>query len=331
MAVGTDKILGPAGAGLLDSNGKLTKSARDKFCVDVLSIMANGNENGMGLLHTVPPLPLPVFPVPGPKVAISITNPSGEDFFWFKPDPLIALASTPVVLDPQKEYQKLIIDKVYEPLCGMLNVSGKTSLGPVFDPTIFVDLSKPKFANIKLPDIPSLLAEIIIQANLAAPGLPTMPAAKIKLALDYGISDLKILDLIQLVLAPPIPLPPIIVIPEIPIPPLPSSGIPSFIMPDLVLGLFKIPLDLLPQLITLITSISIDPMDLFTKIIELIVKMVLSILEKLGMIVGVPKLLLSSLMVIIKNMTGMLLCVIIGSLLGTGALVKIVSTLIGLA
>lgn len=330
MPAGTDKILGPSGAGLLDANGKLTKLARDKFCTDVLSILANGNEDGMGLMHTVPPLPLPVFPVAGPKVLVSPTNPSGENLFWFKPEPLIAVATSKVIFDAEKEYQKMILDKIYEPLCSMLNVNGKTLLGPVFDPTIFIDLSKPKFANLKLPDLPAILAELVIQAGLALPGLPTAPAAKIKLAIDYGISDILIPDLLQLIAMPPIPTPPIFSIPEIPIPEVPSPGIPNFVLPELVIGLFKIPLDIIPQLITLVTSIAINPLDLVTKIIEIITKIVLSLLEKLGLLVGSPKLILSSLMIIIKNLAGMLLCDVVGSLLGTGAIVKIVSSIVGL-
>jgi prepilin-type N-terminal cleavage/methylation domain-containing protein len=112
-------------------------------------------------------------------------------------------------------------------------------------------------------------------------------------------------------------------------PKVPNLGAPSFILPDLILGILTIPLDLIGQLLGLITSPDIDPIALLKKIIQLIVDIILALLKKLGMLVGVPKILSATLAVIIKNLAGMLLCDVIGLLLGTGGIVKIVAGLTG--
>ena len=66
------------------------------------------------------------------------------------------------------------------------------------------------------------------------------------------------------------------------------------------------------------------------KIIQIIIDIILALLKALG-IFGLPKLLLATLMVIVKDLAVMLLCVVVGKLLGTGGIVKIVGTLGGLA
>lgn len=330
MALGTDKVLGPGGVGMLDGSEKLTKAARAKFVADVLGIMVGGNEDGMGLTHTLPPLPLPVFPVPGPQVILNpLTNPAGESFFWFKPEPL-ALALTPILLKEDGEYQKLIVDSLFQPLVKMLNIAGGTNLGPIIDPTIVVDLSK--FPNLTIPDLPPLMAKIFVQVALSAPSAPPpgIPVAKLKLLNDFGIGDAKVLDLIKLAVPPA---PPDLSPPSFPIPvpalPIPKAGISIPNFPDLALGIFKIPIALIGQLMSLITAPSLDPMALILKIIKLIADIILALLKALG-IVGLPKLLLATIMVIVKDMAVMLLCDVIGKLLGTGLLVKIVGTLGGL-
>jgi hypothetical protein len=323
MPVGQDKILGPKGANMMGDDGKLTKAARERFCTEVLALQVAGNANGLGISKFNPLLPIPIPPIPGPPLP-SINGPS--PLFWFKPEPW-ALLSAPAVLNPDGAYQKLIVDGLYAPLVKMLNLDGKTSLGPVFDPTIFLDLSK--FPDLKIPDLPGILAQLVVLGNLSQilplPGIP----AKLILLTDFGIGDPKlVIDLVPLILAPPIPKPPI---PEIPLPPSPSvpnPGLPSFFLPDLVLGLFKLPLTIFPQLIGDI-SIDLDPLALIVKIIKIIVDFILSLLKDLFL--APLTLLAATLSIIIKNLAGMILCDLVGSLLGTGAIVKIVGSLVGLA
>lgn len=330
MALGTDKILGPQGAGMIGSDGKLTTACRTKLVVDVLEIMAGGNANGLGLTNTFPPLPFPVYPIPGPKVILNpLLKPGGEFFFWFDPEPL-ALLLAPTLVDPNKEFQKLFVDGLYAPLVSMLNLAGKTSLGPIIDPTIAIDMSK--FPHLKISDLPELMAKIFVEVGLSAP--PSLPAvivaAKLKLLNDFGIGDKIVLDLIKLAVppAPPDLSPPSFSLPIPPLP-IPKLGISTPNFPDLALGILKIPILLIGKLMTLITAPSFDPLALVKKIIGLIVEIIFELLQALG-ILGLPKLLLAFIMVVIKNLAAMLLCVVVGSLLGTGALVKIVATATGL-
>jgi hypothetical protein len=330
MAIGTDKILGPKGAGMLDDDDKLTKACRAKLVADVIAIMMNGNDNGMGLLHTLPPLPLPVYPIPGPKIILNpILKPEGENLLWFEKEPL-APALIPILLKKDGEFQKLFVDGLFAPLVKMLNLAGSTNLGPIIDPTIVVDMSK--FPNLTMPDLPGLMADIFIQVVLSAPPSPppVIAVAKLKLFDDFGIGDPKVLDLIALAVPPKVPdlTPPSFSIPIPPLP-IPIAGISTPNFPDLALGIFKIPLELIGQLMSLITAPSFDPLELILKIIKLIVEIILALLKAMG-IVGLPKLLLSFLMVVIKDLAIMLLCVVIGKLLGTGLLVKIVGGLGGL-
>jgi hypothetical protein len=327
VGIGVAKILGPQGVGMLTDGGKLTKAARDKFTVDVLSLLAGGNEDGTGLQKTSPLFVLPCPPIPGPDLILSIVNPEPEKLFWFKPEPL-ALLATPIIIDPEKAYQKLIVDTLYEPLVKMMNLDGKPgTLGPVIDPTIAIDLSK--FPNAKIPDLPKIMADIFVQVTLA--NVPnTAIAAKLKLFKDFGIGDPIVLELIPLLTKVPDLTPPSFNIPSIPLPPVPNLGIPSFVLPDLMLGLFSIPLKLIGKLIGMITSPGFDPLEILLKIIKLIIEIILALLQALGLLVGLPKLLSATIAVIIKNMAGMLLCDVIGSLLGTGLIVKIVGTLVGL-
>ena len=326
MAIGVAKILGPKGANMVNDNGELTKAARDKFSLDVLTLVALGNKDGKGLQKTNPLFLLPCPPIPGPDLILSILKPEPEPLFWFKPEPL-ALLSAPIIIDPEKAYQKLIVDTLYAPLVKMMNLDGKLSLGPIIDPSIAIDLSK--FPNLSIPQLPDIMAKIFIQVTLA--NVPsTAIAAKLKLWDDFGIGDPKILDLIPLLTKVPDLSPPSFSIPKIPIPPVPNLGIPSFVLPDLILGILMIPINLIGKLMSLITSPLLDIIELLIKIIKLIIELIMALLQALGLLVGVPKLLSATISVIIKNLAGMLLCDVVGSLLGTGAIVKIVGTLAGL-
>lgn len=328
MPVGQDPILGPAGANMMGGDGKLTKAARTRFVTEVLALQAMGNENGTGLSKLNPLLAMPLPPFPGPDLP-SLSGPS--PFFWFKPEPY-ALISAPFLLDPKSDYQKLIMDGLYEPLVKSLNLNGKTVMGPIFDPTIFLDLSKPKFADLKLPDLPAILIQLVVLGGLAQilplPGI----VAKGMLLADFGIGDPKlVIDLIPLILAPPIPVPPIPTIPLPPIPEIPNPGAIKFFLPDLALGLFKIPMMVFPKIIGELASISLDPPSLVLKVIKIILELLLDILKAAGMFIAPLSLISATLIVLVKNLAGMILCDLIGSLFGTGAIVKIFGSVVGLA
>jgi hypothetical protein len=248
-----------------------------------------------------------------------------EQLFWFNPDPYAAL-SIPFLLDDDGAYNKYIIKGLYEPLAKMLNVDGKTSLGPIFDPTIFLDTKSKKFSNLTLEELPQILIELVLLGNLSqikpAPGL----AAEIILLSDYGITSDKVsLELVKLILNPPIPKPPTIEIPKIPDIVIPNAGKANIILPDIMTGLFT------SQLIgQLTTSISINPLELISKIIKIIFDIIIKILESIGIIIGPINLLSATLCILIKNLAAMLLCCLVGSLFGTGLIVKIISKLSGL-
>lgn len=328
MAVGTDKILGPSGANMMGDDGKLTAAAKNKFILDVLALQLAGNEEGKGLSKLNPLLAIPIPPFPGPTLQ-SLNGPT--PFFWFKSDPY-SLLSAPYVLDANNSYQKFIIDGLYEPLVKMLNVSGKTIMGPVFDPTIFIDLGKPAFKDLKLPALPGILIQLVVLGGLAQ--ILPMPGVMAKAILfsDFGIADPKIIaDLIPLLLAPPIPVPPVPQLPKVQLPDNPNGGVPKFFLPEIVAGIFKMPAIIFPKIIGELTSISLDPPSLLLKIIEIILGLLLDILKTAGMFVAPLTLLSSTLVVLAKNLAGMILCDLIGSLFGTGMIVKIVGTIAGLS
>lgn len=320
MALGTNKILGPDGANMIDSSGELTQAHREKFVFDVTNLLLNGNENGLGLQKTCPLWAIPTPPIPGPTIILDPIKPSPEFLFWFKSQPFATLAA-PVLVDKNQEYQKLILETIYVPLVKMLNLNGKTSLGPIIDPTIVGDTTK--FNGVQIPDLPAIMAKIFLQVSLGT------PVAKLNLYNEFGISELQFGDLFSLLSKPPDLSPPSFSIPSPPIPKVPNLGSPSFVLPKLALQIFQIPASVLPQLMTLITSPAIDPPGLLTKIVEIIIDIVLKILKSLGFLIGLPKILSATLTVIIKNLAGMLLCDLVGSLLGTGLIVKVVASLIG--
>jgi hypothetical protein len=328
MALGTAKILGPQGAGLLDNSGKLTAPARDRFISEVLLLQMSGNADGLGVSKFNPLLRVPIPPVPGPNVpSLNILGPKSQPLFWFSPDPF-AVLSQPILADKNGIYQKIWLDGVYEPLVAALNMDGKTSLGPVIDPTIAIDMSMDKFRNLSLGDLPNMMAEIFVQVALANVQA-TAPAAKIKLFTDFGIGDPKIPDLISLLTAPPIPALPSFTLPKVPELPNPSGMNVNFTFPNVVLELMKAPMTVLPKLLTQI-SINIDPLGLLKVIFQLLVA-ILELAYAALQISAAPTLLMSTLVIIIKNLAGILLCDAIGCLLGTGLMVKIVANLVGLS
>jgi hypothetical protein len=328
MALGTAKILGPQGANILNNSDKLTQAARDRFISEVILLQMNGNANGMGVSKFNPLLQIPIPPIQGPDVpSLNILGPKTQPLFWFSPDPF-ALLSQPILTDKNGVYQKIWLNGIYEPLVAALNLSGQTSLGPVIDPTIVIDTSLDKFKNLSIDKLPQIMAELFIQVSLA--NIPiSAPAAKIKLSADFGVGEPQIPDLISLLTASPNLAVPSFTIPNVPSLPNPSGLSVNFTFPNVVIELLKAPLVVLPQIFTKI-SINLDPIGILKTIFQLLTT-VLELAYAALLISGAPTLLISTLIIIIKNLAGILLCDAIGSLLGTGLMVKIVSNLVGLA
>ena len=278
MPGGKDKILGPQGTGTVDDKGVLTRSARNRFGLEVIALLNTGNVDGLGLSKINPLLPLPIPPIPGPLVPSISTGKT--PLFWFDAQPFANL-SIPAILNPDGAYQKLILDGLYAPLVGALNLDGNTPAAPVFDPTIFIDLKK--FPNIELPDIPNILAELTVLISLSQ--IPPGIGAKLILFEDFGISDLQIPEILKLVLGT-LSIPNIVPkIPEIPIPSVPNPGIPNFIIDDLALGIFKIPALVIPQIIGEV-SIDFDPLAIIKKIIKIIIDLLLKVLEPIILLIA---------------------------------------------
>jgi len=305
-------ILGPKGVGMMGDDGKLTVAARDAFTAQVLLLLAGGNKDGKGpKISSLLPISFP--PVPGPKLVdpdrllLKPTDPMG-DLFWFDPSPL-ALLMSPVIVDPEKAYQKIIVTNLYEPIVKMLNVNGNLNAPPLFDPTCFFDVEV---------DIPQFLIEL--NAALLDPKLQTAFDVKYKVGVPKLV-DLA-LQLPKLFGAPPVP--------TLPIPPIPDFDF--IIFPDLFLGLLSIPIEILkPDVMIDLIKMPPSPPALFLKIGEIALGLLLKLLEKLGMLVILPKLLVATMIVILQNMVSMMVCDMIGMILGTGQLVKLAGTVLGLS
>lgn len=293
---------------MLGSDNKLTKIARDAFTTQVLLLLTGGNKGGKGpkissLVGTFPPVPGPKFVDPD-RLLLNPADPLGT-LFWFDPSPL-ALLMTSNLIDPEKDYQKIIVTNLYEPLVKMLNMPGNIVVPTLFDLTCFFDI------NVDLPEL--LLA-------LPTPALQLAFSAKFKISADIFAKFA--VDLPKLPAPPPIP-------PSLPIPPIPNFDF--IIFPDLFLGMLSIPLEILkPDFVISLIGLPPSPPDLFIKIGTLVLDLMLKLLVKLGLLVILPKLLVATIVIILQNMVSMLVCDMIGVILGTGQLVKAAGSLLGLS
>lgn len=310
-------ILGPLGVGMVGNDGKLTKAARESFVSQVILLLEGGNSSGKGpKISSILGIPFP--PIPGPKIVdpdrllLRPNDPIG-DLFWFDPSP-IAAAMTPFLVDNEKDYQKIIVSNLYEPLVNMLNVPGNVVAPPLFDPTCFFEVN----VDVK---------EFLTDLNITI-GPPTTPALQLNFAKKYGL-DVDavakfVLDFPKILGAPPIP-------PTIPVPPVPNFDF--IIFPDLFLSILSIPLEILKPdfVISLITVPIPDPGEISAKIVGIVFDLVLKALEKIGLLTILPKLLSATITIIVQNLVSMLVCDIIGTVLGTGQVVKTAGTFLGLS
>jgi hypothetical protein len=308
MASPYGKIL--TDVGLIGANGKISNAARQRYVADVSLLLINGNHKGKTLfpiseIIAMPPIPGPIVPSLNPLIS------KPENFFWFNPDPILALG-TIALLNKNHEtdfWHQIFIDFLFEKSALMLDLPGSTPFFPIFD------ASGPFGVELPLPfTLPDLAAELKI--------LP--PELAIKLA-KLGIK----------VALPSLPTLP--EIPTLPIPlgfpggiPLPFIALPPFpMLPELLLGLIKLPVTLIGSLITDI-SLAFDIPGLPKKIFDLAFKALLLLLDGLGLLNLLPKTFIASIIVYMKNVIAMVCVVIIGLLIGSGSITKSLAIMLGL-
>lgn len=301
------KIL--TGVGLIDG-GKLTEAARTTYVNEVIGLLTTGNADGKGGMPTTKIfsslLPLP--PIAGPTI-FNVTTLQPEPLFWFGPDPLAAMMAT-LLTDKQKTpiWNAIFPDLLYAKTAAALDANGSTPLFPLFD------------VSIAFPDLegfPIAIPDLAVQANIMPP-----PKLLIKLA-DLGLS-----------LSPPsLPIPPIPppfpsfmpIMPELSLP-----GLPSLALQDLMIGLIKMPFDLLVKLAIPDVGLILDLLSLkLDGIFNLAFDIVLKLLEPLVQIV--PKILIASILIYLKNVVAMVATDIVGLIIGAnGVATKLVAGATGL-
>lgn len=289
------------GVGLLEG-GKLTKAARDKFVEEVTTLLLTGNADGKGgspstkIFNSIVPLP----PIAGPSIP-NVTTLTTEPLFWFGTDPFAALSAAQMK-DPKNNpfWHTVFADLLYGGTATALDIPGTTPLFPIFD------VSAPFDIDLKLP---FALPELAVK--LAIP----LPKLMIKLG-DLGIK----LSL------PSIPLPPLP-------PPLPKIDlpVPPLILLDLLIGLIKLPFTLLQKLVLppdlgLVLDLPGMPKIVFNLALDIVVKL----LVDLGMLLTVPKVIIATILIYIKNVVAMVCTDIVGMLVGAGNIAKGIASLTGL-
>lgn len=325
MAGPYDKIL--TSVGLLEG-GKISQSSRDAFIDDVIGLLITGNANGKGggprvkIFNTLFPLP----PSPGPSIFDSSGN--VESLFWFEPDPSVPL-SKEILLNKDSIWQKIFVDFLYEKTARVLDIPGATPILPVFDITAGVPGKIEIKPGTSLSDIITLAIPTPDKLiELLAPTPPDPIGLLAKLA-DLGLKPA--------VPTPPIPPLPTSLLSDIAaqVPGLSVNDLPPITLQKLIMGLIKLPVTILgdvfgqimnPQIASKIPNLPMIIMDL-------IMTGVLGLLSSLGLTSGntLPKLLIASLLVYVKNVIGMVCVDLIGLVLGAGGvLTKSIAGLTGL-
>jgi hypothetical protein len=299
-------LYGPilTGVGLL-KDGKLTTAAKASYVAEVLGLLATGNDKGMGgtpqtqIFNHLVPLP----PISGPVIP-NVTTLESEPLFWFKPDPIAALMATQLI-DPKKTpiWNAIFPDLIYEKTAIALDLPGNTPLFPIFDVSAAFGVDLP---------LPFALPDLAAKLNI----LP-LPKLLLKLA-DLNIA---------------------VSIPTIPLPPLPPKlpainlSIPPLILLDFCIGLIKLPFTLLlklllpPDLGLILKLIALD----FSAVLKLALDIVIQLLVDLGLLLIVPKLLVASILIYVKDVVAMVCTDIVGSIVGAGgSFTKLVATGTGL-
>ena len=314
----TDPCLGPVGVGVLDDSGKLTQAARDAFTAQVILLLTSGNESGRGakissLLDIPFPPPSGVKLFDPDKFLLNPQDPTA-DLFWFAPSPFAPLTFD-TLRDPDGGYQKQIVSLLYQPLMATMNLNGNAVAPPVLDYTGFLPL---KIAiKLTLSDLPKIAAAI-----------PSGPPGLTALLPDMSIGDLGdfIADLGKVISLPSFPS----------IPPPPSFDFDFIVFPKLFLKLLELPATLLPDLIGKLSAeplklLTPSPPDLFNLIVGLVFGPVLAILQEIGLLAILPKLLVATFIVIVQNLVAALAPLVVSQIIGTGLIVKTIGQALGLA
>lgn len=300
-----DNIL--TSVGLLEpspAGNKLTQAAKDSYKLEVLALLATGNANGKGgspatkIFNALFPLP----PIPGPVIP-NVTTLKVENLFWFEPDPIAALMTATLTEDNCPTWFTIFPNLLYEKTAMALDMPGTTPLFPIFDVSFPFGFDLP---------IPFALPDLAKKAGLALPKLM-----------------IKLPTLLKL---PPS-------LPSIPLPPIPPGlpdlvlklPAPPLILLDLLIGLIKLPFDLLLKLVLPPDlGIVLDLPGLPGLVLKLAFDIVVNLLVSLGLLLIVPKLFVASLLIYLKNVVAMVCVDIVGSLLGAGNIAKGIAGLTGL-
>jgi hypothetical protein len=293
-------LYGPilTGVGFLQ-DGKLTEKARDQYVAEVLALLATGNANGKGgspqtkIFSSLVALP----PTPGP-VIINPTTLKQTSLFWFDPDPGAVVMAT-LLTDKSKTpiWNAIFPDLLLASTAEALDANGSTPLFPLFD--VSVPFPKLKGFPIALPDL-------ALQANILPP-----PQLLIKLA-SLGIQ-------LQIPTPPIPPIPP--ALPNFLPPPIPGiqmPPLPALALPNLLLGLIKLPFDLILQLVAPPSvSLVLDLIQFkFDAVLNLAMNIIIDLLAPLSQIV--PTLLVASILIYVKDIVAMVCTVLVGLLTGAG-------------
>lgn len=295
-------------AGLLDKSGNLTKTAKDTFIKDVSMLLINGNLDGKGMKNAITML-LPIPPSdPTPKIIDPLTL-QEQQLLRFGPDPF-AFIQVPILENPKLSpmFHKFFLDGLYEKTAQALDLQGNIIAPAIFDPTIpFPDVNIKKYLpKLKFPITPDILIDIGIELDVP-PKLPTI---------EVGL---------------PIPSFPSLP-PKLPFPDLPNIPVYDLILYKLIIGIFaRIPplmfnIDFFKKIAFQVPQLPIGP---FKLILNLLLQILLEVYGLLGFPI-LPRTLIAVLLVYLKNLAAMLLCLIVGSILGTGQLVKVTAALTGL-
>ena len=280
------------GIGLLQG-GKLSPAGLQSYTSEVLQLLAGGNAKGQSpalapwgtLIGGFPP-------VPGPTI-VNVTTLSEEPLFWFGPDPIAELMAATLIDDTKCPiWQTLFPNGIVSTTATALDLPGNTALFPLFDVSV-------AFPNITV--FPIALPDLAVQV-----GIPLLPKLLIKLA-GLGIK----LSLPSL--------------PSLPTLTLPSFGFPpslalqaAIAIPQLILGMIELPFKLLLKLLLPPNlSLILDLIQFkFTAVFNIAFSLLLELL--LPLVPIVPKLIVASLLVWLKDTVSMLCVDLVGMIVGSG-------------
>lgn len=294
--------------GLL-KDGKISQKAKDRFIDSVVAVVAGGNNNGKmpGVIPIDPSLPtfldlvgVGMPPSPAGVKFLNFSTFKMEDQFWFDPDPVLAVLYTDMKnIEKYQPWHSVWIDTLYEGMANALDVVGNTPFFPLIDWTFaFPGISIP--LNLGLQFVSYMLNLPTLDFMVKLPGIgfkipPTLP-----------------------------PFPPSFKLPTLSLPSL-SLDI-NFNLKILFELFLKLP-SIILDLIVKFPNINLPMFGLPSLVIKLIFNLILPFFKIVPI---VPKLIVATLLVLIKNLVGMIVCDIIGLVVGTGTIVTAAATKLGL-